>query len=86
MACLESYRWPGNVRELDNEMKRLAVTIRRARIAVPDLSESLAPRAISPPRPRAFPEASRGGPERRLIAAALEDCQRTSSRRPGPWA
>jgi DNA-binding NtrC family response regulator len=41
VACLVSYRWPGNVRELDNEMKRLAVTVRRARIAVPDLSESL---------------------------------------------
>src|SRR5206468_3569368 len=28
-ACLRRYHWPGNVRELGNEMKRLAVLVRR---------------------------------------------------------
>ncbi len=33
--------WPGNVRELENEMKRLAVTVRRELVLPEDVSESL---------------------------------------------
>ena len=39
LACLRQYRWPGNVRELGNEMKRLAVMVRRERIEAADLAE-----------------------------------------------
>ena len=78
LACLVSYRWPGNVRELDNEMKRLAVTVRCARVEVPELSESL--RAAGNPSSAACGTQSLKEAvealERRLIAAALHDCQR----------
>jgi Nif-specific regulatory protein len=77
VACLVSYRWPGNVRELDNEMKRLAVTVRRARIAVPDLSESLRAAGDLPSAAcstHSLKEAVEAL-ERRPIAAALEECQ-----------
>jgi transcriptional regulator with GAF, ATPase, and Fis domain len=79
MACLVSYRWPGNVRELDNELNRLAVTVRRAGVTVPDLSEALRAAANSN-----LPSAARGTHslkeavedlERRLITAAMEECQ-----------
>jgi Nif-specific regulatory protein len=74
---LVNYRWPGNVRELDNEMKRLAVTVRRDRIDVPDLSESI--RTASAPPSAACPTRSLKEAveelERRLIAAALQESQ-----------
>jgi Nif-specific regulatory protein len=41
LRCLEAYSWPGNVRELENEMKRLAVSVRHAVIAVEDLSDAI---------------------------------------------
>jgi transcriptional regulator with PAS, ATPase and Fis domain len=81
--CLVSYRWPGNVRELDNEMNRLAVTARRARVEVPDLSESI--RGAG-----SLPSSAQGGThslkeavdalERRLITGALEDCGHNQQR------
>jgi Nif-specific regulatory protein len=76
VACLVSYRWPGNVRELDNEMKRLAVIVRRARITVQDLSESLRAASDLPPAAcgkHSLKEAVEAL-ERRLIAAALGEC------------
>src|SRR5262249_11570796 len=77
VGCLVSYRWPGNVRELDNEMKRLAVTGRRARITVPDLSESLRAAgnlASASCGTHSLKEAVEAL-ERRLITDALEECQ-----------
>jgi Nif-specific regulatory protein len=72
---LVNYRWPGNVRELDNEMKRLAVTVRRDRIDVADLSESI--RAASAPPSAVCPARSLKEAvedlERRMIAAALQE-------------
>ncbi len=38
---LVRHDWPGNVRELENEMKRLAVTVRRDVILPEDVSETL---------------------------------------------
>jgi Nif-specific regulatory protein len=82
VACLVSYRWPGNVRELDNEMKRLAVTVRRAHVGVPDLSESLRAASDLPSAgcsTRYLKEAVEAL-ERRLITAALEECQHNQQR------
>jgi DNA-binding NtrC family response regulator len=76
VARLVSYHWPGNVRELDNEMKRLAVTVRRAGITVADLSESLraANDLASGARATHSLKEAVEALERRLIAAALEEC------------
>src|SRR5438876_6610183 len=41
LACLRQYRWPGNVRELGNEMKRLAVMVRRERVEAADLANAI---------------------------------------------
>jgi len=77
VACLVNYRWPGNVRELDNEMKRLAVTVRRDRIEVADLSEPvrLANDSTATARSTHSLKAAAEDLERRLIAAALDECQ-----------
>ncbi|MDX1411204.1 MAG: sigma-54-dependent Fis family transcriptional regulator [Nitrospirales bacterium] len=39
--ALLAYHWPGNVRELENEMKRLAATVRRPTISVQDLEREI---------------------------------------------
>jgi len=39
---LTEYRWPGNVRELENEMTRVAASVRRAEIVETDLSPAIA--------------------------------------------
>ena len=39
--ALLAYHWPGNVRELENEMKRLAATIRRTTISEQDLDRAI---------------------------------------------
>jgi Nif-specific regulatory protein len=77
VACLVSYHWPGNVRELDNEMKRLAVTARRASITVADLSESLRAAGDRPSAARGTHSLKEAveALERRLIADALEECR-----------
>jgi Nif-specific regulatory protein len=76
LACLMNYDWPGNVRQLDNEMQRLAVTMRRNRIEPSDVSE--------PIRAAALPSVDSGARslkqaveilERRMITAALNTCQ-----------
>ncbi len=41
LATLTRYDWPGNVRELENEMKRIAATIRHETAQVSDLSPAL---------------------------------------------
>jgi Nif-specific regulatory protein len=41
LAALASYRWPGNVRQLDNEMQRLAATVRSGRVEQSDLSDAV---------------------------------------------
>jgi DNA-binding NtrC family response regulator len=71
-AVLRNYAWPGNVRQLDNEMRRLAVTVRTGRVEISDLSESIrgCDRAVAP-KPQAMKDAIEDL-ERRLIAAALE--------------
>ena len=39
--ALLAYHWPGNVRELENEMKRLAATVRRPTISEQDLDRAI---------------------------------------------
>ncbi len=39
--CLSRYDWPGNVRELENELRRLAVSVRRVAISEQDLAEHI---------------------------------------------
>jgi Nif-specific regulatory protein len=39
--ALVAYHWPGNVRELENEMNRLAATVRRSTISEQDLDSSI---------------------------------------------
>jgi Nif-specific regulatory protein len=41
LAGLTQYDWPGNVRELENEMKRIAATIRHETVQVSDLSPAI---------------------------------------------
>src|SRR5439155_24864899 len=76
LACLKQYGWPGNVRELGNEMKRLAVIVKRAGVEATDLAEPI--RRCSEPGPAAVGERSLADAvaalERRMIAAALEKC------------
>jgi DNA-binding NtrC family response regulator len=75
LAALASYRWPGNVRQLDNEMQRLAATVRSGRVEQSDLSDAV--RAAG-----SEGAATKDGSlkdaveslERRLIADALDKC------------
>lgn len=41
LRILQSYPWPGNIRQLENEMKRLAVMVRKDLIAAEDLDASI---------------------------------------------
>jgi DNA-binding NtrC family response regulator len=74
--CLRRYHWPGNVRELGNEMKRLAVIVRRDHIAADDLAEAI--RATASEAATSTTEGSLKDAvtdlERQSIAAALEKC------------
>ena len=77
LACLRNYHWPGNVRELGNEMKRLAVIVRRERIELTDLAEpirNLADSSVALPGKQTLPSAV-AELERRMIVAALEKCR-----------
>jgi transcriptional regulator with GAF, ATPase, and Fis domain len=87
IARLLSYAWPGNVRELGNEMKRLAVTVRRDRIEASDLAEPI--RTAGPVAATGLPRPLKDAVEeleRGLIAAALDACrhnQQQAARRLG---
>jgi transcriptional regulator with PAS, ATPase and Fis domain len=76
IACLRQYHWPGNVRELGNEMKRLAVMVRRERIEVADLVEGI--RDAGQSAKESGHDASLSDAvealERRMIVAALAKC------------
>ena len=73
---LLQYDWPGNVRELENEMKRLAVTVRRDTIGPGDLSVGLqGNRNPSRNLHEAVEEL-----ERRLIREALQACEQNRAR------
>jgi Nif-specific regulatory protein len=74
LQLLQCYRWPGNIRELGNEMKRLAVIVRRDRIEVADLAEPIREAASAGdagPSEQSLPQAV-ARLEQRLITAALE--------------
>ena len=72
LTCLVNCHWPGNVRQLDNEMRRLAVTVRRDRVEPDDLSEPV--RAAGGDAPATNGHSLKEAVEhleRRLIADAL---------------
>jgi Nif-specific regulatory protein len=69
---LGRHDWPGNVRELENEMKRLAVTVRREVVLPEDVSEIL---RGDDSESRSLHEAVEQL-ERRLIREALQFCDR----------
>ena len=77
VACLQEYHWPGNVRELGNEMKRLAIVVRRDCLDVDVLAEPIGRstgfRGDSE-NSGALSEAVESV-ERRMILAALEKCK-----------
>ena len=77
LACLRNYRWPGNVRELGNEMKRLAVIVRRDRIQAADLADPI--RNSAGPADAVDAEHSLSAAvaalEQRMIVVALEKCR-----------
>jgi Nif-specific regulatory protein len=77
VCCLQAYRWPGNVRELGNEMKRLAVVVRRDAILTSDLGEPIRG-AVGPangePKERSLADAV-AALERSMILAALAKCK-----------
>ena len=69
---MSAYAWPGNVRELENEMLRVAASVRRDEIRETDLSESLRRDApTAPPGSRTLKEAVEEL-ERSAIVEALE--------------
>lgn len=77
LCCLQGYSWPGNVRQLGNEMKRLAVMIRRDRIEPGDLSDPLrqsSGQLLIQPGNQSLPDAV-AALEQRMIAAALDACR-----------
>jgi len=47
MRSLATHAWPGNVRELENEMTRLAASVRRDEITADDLSSTIRRQAAS---------------------------------------
>jgi Nif-specific regulatory protein len=77
LACLKNYGWPGNVRELGNEMKRLAVIVRRERIEVADLAESIrSSTGLTEAQPSEQPLSDAVADlEQRMIVDALEKCR-----------
>jgi Nif-specific regulatory protein len=70
LRTLGRYHWPGNVRELENEMKRLAVTVRREVVAPGDLSETVRGGAKSSVQLKDAVEEL----ERSMIRQALASC------------
>jgi len=77
MACMGRYHWPGNERQLENEVKRLAASVRGSSITEDHLDMQIrAPRsdATAPPQPlppvNSLPDAI-AELERRMIEAAL---------------
>lgn len=60
IGLLSGYDWPGNVRELENEMKRLAITVRRQTVLPEDLPETM----------------RSGGGHPRSLHAAVEELER----------
>ena len=73
--CLANYRWPGNVRELGNEMKRLAVLVRRDKIVTSDLAEQIcnAEKSLNGKQTQGTLADAVAALERRMIAAALAE-------------
>ncbi|MHC4953539.1 MAG: sigma-54-dependent Fis family transcriptional regulator [Planctomycetota bacterium] len=69
---LSDHDWPGNVRELENEMLRLAASVRRAEIREDDLGDAIAARPV---RGRGDLKGAVEDLERRLIEEALTACQ-----------
>jgi Nif-specific regulatory protein len=63
---LAAYAWPGNVRELENEMLRLAASVRRVEIREDDLSASV------------LRDASAATPGHRTLKDAVEELERTA--------
>ncbi|HUS48114.1 MAG TPA: sigma-54 dependent transcriptional regulator [Phycisphaerae bacterium] len=77
MELMQRHRWPGNVRELENCVERAVVLCRKSTIAPDDLPPAVlegagrsAEIAFSTDRPMTL-EAALTGPERQIIAAAL---------------
>jgi Nif-specific regulatory protein len=70
LQALGRHGWPGNVRELENEMRRLAVTVRREVVMPGDLSETVRRGDRSPVQLRDAVEEL----ERSLIRRALASC------------
>jgi len=77
LDCLRRYHWHGNVRELGNEMKRLAVIVRRDRITREDLGDAIraAPCEAAPAPVESSLKDAVSGLERQSIVAALEKCR-----------
>jgi len=77
--ALLDYQWPGNVRELENEMKRLAATVRRPMISAQDLDRTI----LLSKRPEEKKTGTGGASlhqavadfEKNLILDALQECQ-----------
>jgi Nif-specific regulatory protein len=80
LRCLANYDWPGNVRQLQNEMKRLAVSVRKRTLGEADLSDAIRsnPRGHSAWRTGAAPSLKDEvtALEKRLIDEALCRCGR----------
>ena len=78
--ALVAYHWPGNVRELENEMKRLAATVRRSTISEADLDSSILTVADKPQSKKAGTVNSSlheavAEFEQDMIREALKKCQ-----------
>ena len=77
--ALLAYQWPGNVRELENEMKRLAATVRRPTISEQDLDRTI----LVAKRPLEHKIGTTGTSfhqavadfEQNMIREALQECQ-----------
>ena len=78
--ALAAYHWPGNVRELENEMKRLAATVRRPTISEEDLDSSIFTVADKPQSKKSGTASSSlheavAEFEQDMIREALKKCQ-----------
>ena len=76
---LSAYHWPGNVRELENEMKRLAGSVRRTALSEQDLDKSIRS-TKRPPQKTLGPTGSSlheavAEFEQNLIREALQECR-----------